>query len=76
MLDGSKKKVEYESICRTLDLTSYLLKTFPDLDDCDGAGVTASIEVVEPTKGSQVEYLASGFQWSYRRLIKLGYDTI
>jgi hypothetical protein len=30
MLDGSKK-VEYESICRILDLTSYLPKLFPDL---------------------------------------------
>jgi len=31
----------------TLDLTSYLPKFLPDLKNCDGAGVTASTEVVK-----------------------------
>jgi hypothetical protein len=28
---GKQEKVEYESICGTLDLTSYFPKLFPDL---------------------------------------------
>jgi hypothetical protein len=39
-----KKKKKYMD---TLELTSYLPKFLPDLKNCDGAGVTASTEVVK-----------------------------
>ena len=58
---GQQEKLEYESICGTLDLTSYLPKLFLDIYDRDGAGVIASIEVVERSKGSQVKRPGSGF---------------
>jgi hypothetical protein len=58
---GKQEKVEYESICGTLDLTSYLSKLFLDIYDRDGAGVIASTEVVERSKGSQVKRPGSGF---------------